>query len=220
MLIEAGLSATDQIKFIKASVNCYQPLWSELYKQFDPLQHSIYDTTKYPAQLNQYNVDDFKRVGLGMQKLAVNRISQNLFSQPVKRVYTYDSENQQLKDAVKIFETVSKNYLNIDSINIERAKSLFSACEVCSIIYVTDEPMVIGEYISPKKINIKLDMKNKSGYEYIIDGGGIDETKKAYIKVFFDLPKKDISIEERTKLANIIREIYGNSATTFNPSAI
>lgn len=71
-----------------------------------------------------------------------------------------------------------------------------------------------------KKINIKLDMKNKSGHEYIIEGGGIDETKKAYIKVFFDLPKKDISIEERTKLTNIIREIYGTSATTFNPTAV
>lgn len=176
MIIDAGLSPTEQIKFIKENVNCYQPNWSELYRQYDPLQHSIYDTSKYPIQLNQYNVDDFKRCGIGMQKLAVNRLAQNLFSQPVKRVYTYNTENQQLKDCVKIFETVSKNYLNIDSVNIERAKSLFSACEVCSIVYVTDEQMIIGDYISPKKINIKLYSPDK-GYTLfpiLDDFGNID----------------------------------------------
>jgi len=161
--IDTTLSPSEQVTLIKKSVNCYQPNWGELYKQFDPVQHSIYDVSKYPAQLNQYNVDDFKRVGLGMQKLAVNRLSQNLFSQPVKRVYTYNTDNQQLKDCEKIFETVSKNYLNIDSINIERAKSLFSACESCSIIYATDEQMVIGNYISQKKLNIKLYSQDK-GY--------------------------------------------------------
>lgn len=173
MIIDNNLSPDDQIKFIKGSVNCYQPNWGDLNKQFDPLQHSIYNLSKYPAQLNSNNIDDFKRVGIGMQKLAVNRLAQNLFSQPIKRVYTYNTDNQQLKDSERIFEMVLKNYLNIDSVNIERAKSIFSACESCSIIYATDEQMVIGDYISQKKLNIKLYSPDKGYTLYpIIDDFG------------------------------------------------
>jgi len=71
-----------------------------------------------------------------------------------------------------------------------------------------------------KKINIKLDKKNESGHEYIIDDSGISENKKAFIKVFFSLPKKDINEEEKNKLINTLREIYGDSATTFDPSTV
>ena len=69
-----------------------------------------------------------------------------------------------------------------------------------------------------KKLNLELNNRAISGHEYIIDGGGMNKDKKAFIKVFFDLPKKDITDEQRQKLISLLRETYGESNTTFKPS--
>lgn len=157
-----GLPIDDQVTELrKASITT--PTWSNLSIQLDPLKHSIYNTVLYPVQANNNGVDDFKRVGLGMQKLAVKRLSQSLFSTPVRRIYTYDQSNAVAKEAVAILENVIKNELVIDQLNTERSKSLFSACHIANIVYITNEEMIVNGVKSNKKINIKYYSDDK-GY--------------------------------------------------------
>ena len=73
----------------KLSVSSFAvPEWTVLVKEYEPSLHKIWDTTLYPVKQNENGGDDFKRTAFGLQKLAVNRISQALFSTPVERVYS------------------------------------------------------------------------------------------------------------------------------------
>lgn len=71
-----------------------------------------------------------------------------------------------------------------------------------------------------KKIILEIDPTKPSGHEYQIPNSGIDDKKSAFVKVFIDLPKKDISEEDRQKMVSLMKEIYGEPTTTFKPSTI
>lgn len=71
-----------------------------------------------------------------------------------------------------------------------------------------------------KKINLKLDASKFSGHQYEVKGEGMKEESSAFIKVYFDLPKNDISDEDKKKLIGVYQEIYGNPTTTFKPSTV
>jgi len=109
------------------------PKWSDLEKEYDPMQHSIQSTIDYPAKLNENNMDDFKRTSFGLQKLAVARIAQAMFAAPVTRNYTFDTSNQQQIDAVQLLESLFEIENYIDSENIERGKQLNASCQIVTI---------------------------------------------------------------------------------------
>jgi molecular chaperone DnaJ len=67
------------------------------------------------------------------------------------------------------------------------------------------------------KINLKLCSKNPSGHEYEIVDSKILENKKIFIKVYPDMPKKNISGEERDKIIKLITEVYGETKELFKP---
>ena len=71
-----------------------------------------------------------------------------------------------------------------------------------------------------KKISLKLDSKKSSGYTYKIKKGGATKKKAAFIKVFLDIPKKDISEKDRKRLAEVMRDIYGKSPETIKATTI
>ena len=71
-----------------------------------------------------------------------------------------------------------------------------------------------------KKLSLEIDPTLPSGHEYEIANSGIDDKKSAFVKVFIDLPKKDISGEDRQKMVSLMKEIYGEPTTTFKPSTI
>jgi molecular chaperone DnaJ len=71
-----------------------------------------------------------------------------------------------------------------------------------------------------KKIVVDLDPTKPSGYEYVLEGMGLVKDKASFVKVFADIPAKDISVENLKKLTDLTREIYGKTETTFKPSAI
>lgn len=96
-------------------------------------------------------------------------------------------------------------------------------------IYVTAkvpfDTILSGEEIKinifgTKKISLKLDPSKDLEYLYEIKGEGMKESASAFVKVFADLPKKDISDEDRNKLISVMKEIYGSPTTTFKPTAI
>lgn len=127
------------------------PKWEDLEPQYDPLQHKIWDTTIYPAKNDDNGQDDFKRTALALQKLAVSRIAQAMFSTPTERVYNYDKTSETLKKAVDILEQVYRVNNYIDSTNIERGKQVNASCEAVTIWKVYDkENIVEGETITQK----------------------------------------------------------------------
>ena len=66
-------------------------------------------------------------------------------------------------------------------------------------------------------ITLKLNHKNPSGHQYEIMNNNILDNKSIYVKVFPDLSQKNISEEDRSKLVQIIKEIYGESVETYKP---
>ena len=80
-----------------------------------------------------------------------------------------------------------------------------------------DDSEITVNILGVKEIKLKLSHKHKSGHKYKVKGKGWTEGGHAFIKVFIDLPKKDISEESRQKLAKLTREVYGMHEGTFEP---
>lgn len=150
-----SLPSDELIKTLVEKTNVSVPKWSDLEKQYDSTKHSIWDTIKYPAKLNDNNQDDFKRTALSLQELAVNRLAQSMFATPVKRNYTYDKESENAQLAVGIIEDLYKVRNYIDSENIERAKNLNKCCQVCTVWYVLERQQVINNIPTKFKLTHK-----------------------------------------------------------------
>ena len=82
---------------------------------------------------------------------------------------------------------------------------------------VLEESEIEIDILGCKKLTLKLNSEQKSGYQYTIEKAGLNENNQAYVKVFIDFPKNKISKEHKEKLINVMREIYGESATRFRP---
>lgn len=119
------------------------PKWSDLEKQYDPLQHKIFDKNLYPQKLNENNGDDFKRTPLALQKLAVNRISQAQFATPAERTYNIDQQSEGQKTASAVIEEIYRTQNSIDSSNIERAKRLNASCQVATVWNVYEKENIV-----------------------------------------------------------------------------
>lgn len=130
------------------------PLWEDLEPQYDPLQHTIYNTTIYPIKENDNGADDFKRTALAMQKLAVSRISQALFATPTKRIWNFDKTSERQIQAVDIIEEIYRVHNYIDSENIERAKKNNAACEIVTIwsSYEPKIPLIVSGEVAKLKL--------------------------------------------------------------------
>lgn len=128
------------------------PTWADLEEQYEPSAHAIMDTTQYPEKLDENNVDSFKRTAFALQKLMVRRVAQSMFSNPVKRKYNYDVENETEQAAVDIIEEMYRTRSFIDSENIKRAKMLNATCQVATIwsAYEVAPYFVKGEPIKYK----------------------------------------------------------------------
>lgn len=111
------------------------PKWSDLEKQYNPDKHAILtDLNRYPFIKNpDTGGDDMKRITRGLQRLAVNRTSQAMFSTPVIRQYDYNRDDENENLAVDILEMIYSTHNYIDAENIERSKKLNASCQVATI---------------------------------------------------------------------------------------
>ena len=126
------LPIEDQIKALSIS-SFVVPKWDDLFKQYDPEEHEIVkNPVRYPPIIGESGVGEFPRVTRGLQRLAVNRVSQAQFVTPVDRVYTYDKESESQKKAVDIIEEIYRTQNSIDAENIERAKKVNASCQVAN----------------------------------------------------------------------------------------
>jgi hypothetical protein len=126
------MNPEDLIKALQISTYSI-PEWATLEKQYNPKKHSINDRAKYPPKLNENNQDDFKRTALALQKLAVNRVAQSMFSIPVERKFNSPDMTDAHREAIEAFEELYRTENSIDSENIERAKTLNKSCQMATV---------------------------------------------------------------------------------------
>lgn len=84
---------------------------------------------------------------------------------------------------------------------------------------VLNEDKISINILDCKVLNLKLNSNHKSGYMYKIEHGGVKEHNDAFVKVFIDFPKNKISEEDKQKLIEVTREIYGQPPTIFEPES-
>lgn len=112
------------------------PPWSRLVKEYDQKQHPVMDKRLYPDKTTKRGTEKMTRITLGLQKLAVKRMTGLIFGIPVQRVWK--PQNDQEKKAAEIMESIfMKN--RIDSLNRERSKFLYAGCEFVTIWYTQDQ---------------------------------------------------------------------------------
>lgn len=68
-----------------------------------------------------------------------------------------------------------------------------------------------------KTIKFKL-KSDKSNNEYRVDHGGLTDDKFAFVKVLPKIPQKHLDEQEKEKLVQTIRDVYGKSETTIRPA--
>ena len=156
------------------SISSYNlPTWVELEKQYNPLKHKIWDKVVYPDKEAGSPQDSFKRTSLGLQKLAVDRLSQSMFATSVVRDYTYEEEKEKEQIAVDILEELYRTHNYIDSSNIERAKMVNASCQMATVWGTSLKDTYIGDSISKFKL-FHRNYSPKDGYTLypILDGFG------------------------------------------------
>lgn len=126
--------------------------WATLRKEYEPKEHPVMTDKTYKDKVTKKGIERVTRLTLGLQKLAVKRITELMFAIPVQRVY--NPENEQEKTVSRIMEAIfQKN--RIDSLNIERGKSLFASCETITLWYSQEQPTVYAGQKSPLKLRCK-----------------------------------------------------------------
>ncbi len=119
------------------------PAWAELEKEFDPKKHPVHDIKTYRDRVKKGKVEKMTRITYSIQKQAVRRMKELMFTIPVKRKYTAETNDE--KKAAKIMDAIFKKN-HIDSVNLKRAGKLFSSCEIVTIWFAQpQETFYAGE---------------------------------------------------------------------------
>jgi len=114
---------------------------------------------------------------------------------------------------------IGHTYLVIDYPRSEQGVSLDSG-NIYTLVRVPFNTIIAEETITIdvlgcKDIKFKVDITKTSGHQYVVNGAGVTEDKKAFVKVFIDAPKNKLSEDEKTKLNKIMGEVYGKPLQKF-----
>lgn len=130
------------------------PDWNALVKEYDTRFHAVMDKKNYPDLTDRKTgvAVPVSRITYALQKVATKRISQLLFSIPVKRIY--HAENDAEKEAGKIIEAIFEK-ARIDAVNLSRSRQFYAACE-CATLW-TAQPVATNYagHLSPLKLRVR-----------------------------------------------------------------
>lgn len=146
--------AFDVITDLKKKSIVVKP-WEELRKEYDPKEHPVMKDPAYKDKATKKGIEKVTRIKLGWQKLGTKRMTEMMFAIPVSREYKITNEQEQ--KVAEIMEDIF-DLNGIDSLNIERGRSLFASCESVTLWYAQDTPAVYAG----EKSDIKLRCKNFS----------------------------------------------------------
>jgi hypothetical protein len=118
------------------------PAWSDLIKQYEPLQHDIMtNKSKYPDKTildennNIVKTEPVTPVCVGLQKLAAKRISEFMFTTPINIVCQDAKTDATVRQQLAAVRSVlKKNKWN--TLNKKRCKIISSECEQATYWYV------------------------------------------------------------------------------------
>lgn len=121
------------------------PSWEMLKKQYYQKYHPVMDRALYPDKSvgkgKSQRLELVTRRTLGWQKLAVKRMSGIMFGIPAVR--KYKPQNDEEQTVATIMEDIFKKN-RINSVNRERAKSLYASCEELTVWYSVEMPTIYG----------------------------------------------------------------------------
>lgn len=187
--------------------------WSSLRKEYDPKEHPVMTDKTYRDKVTKRGIERVTRYTLGLQKLAVKRITELMFAIPVQRIYKPADDNE--KQAAKIMEAIFRKN-RIDSVNIERGKSLFASCETVTLWYTQEQPTVYAGQGSPLKLRCKnySPMKGDSLYPLFDEYDDLIALSIEYtrregndIVTYFDTYTADEHIRWRTTAGEPVEEL-------------
>ena len=133
------------------------PAWENLRKEYDPKLHPVMTDKGYRDKFNKKTgqVERVTRFILGLQKLAVKRMTELMFAIPVRRIYSPQDDAE--KKVAEIMEAIFKKN-RINSINNERGRYLFASCECVTLWYSQEKDTIYAG----EKSKLRLRCKNYS----------------------------------------------------------
>ena len=132
------------------------PEWSCLIKEYEPKLHEIIDDNngRRDKTLSDGRVEKAARLSIGLEKLLTRRISEFTVAIPVKRIYTYDKNDKELKSIAKAIEDIySKSH--IDSENMHRAICYYASCEMFTLWFTQKKKNKMYGFDSEYKLKCK-----------------------------------------------------------------
>lgn len=134
----------------------YVPSWDNLIKDYEPTLHSIVNDNigRKDKVKSDGTVEKASRIYIGLEKLLTKRMTEFMFSIPVKRVYHNIENNETRQQIAKAIENIYK-YARIDSENIKRGNTYFASCEVFTIWYTVENPNSLYGFQSKFKLKCK-----------------------------------------------------------------
>lgn len=134
----------------------YVPSWDNLIKDYEPTLHSIVNDNigRKDKVKSDGTVEKASRIYIGLEKLLTKRMTEFMFSIPVRRVYHNIDNNETRQQIAKAIENIYK-YARIDSENIKRGSAYFASCEVFTIWYTVENPNSLYGFQSKFKLKCK-----------------------------------------------------------------
>lgn len=134
----------------------YVPSWDNLIKDYEPTLHSIVNDNigRKDKVKSDGTVEKASRIYIGLEKLLTKRMTEFMFSIPVKRVYHNIEGNETRQQIAKAIENIYK-YARIGSENIKRGNAYFASCEVFTIWYTVENPNSLYGFQSKFKLKCK-----------------------------------------------------------------
>lgn len=127
------------------------PDWeTQLKQEYYPNLHEVMNSTIYPDKPAGRNLVRVTRITRGLQRRSVNIMTGLMFGLPVERVYSARTEEE--KRAAAILEEIYEAN-SINSVNMDRGKRLFGACEFATLWYAKREDNEL--YGEPGLLKIK-----------------------------------------------------------------
>ncbi|MCD8312681.1 MAG: phage portal protein [Bacteroidales bacterium] len=154
-ILNSGLTADQTIAALREKT-VIVPAWrgaKGLEREYNPDKHPVMDKGKYPDRISDGQIREVTRIPLDFQRLAVDRMTSILTATPIKHIYQPENERQKEVGRIldKIFDATYFNTLNND-----RLKALFAACEVMTLWYAVDEPTARYGFDSPLKLRRRV----------------------------------------------------------------
>lgn len=132
------------------------PSWSSLVKEYEPEFHEIVsdEIGRQDRVLDKGVVEKAARLPFGLEKLLTRRISEFTMSIPVKRVYSFDQNDNELKEIVRAIEKIY-SHAHIDTVNMHRAKRYYASCQMFTLWYTQKKPNKLYGFDSQYKLKCR-----------------------------------------------------------------